>query len=172
MTGLRSARLLEPGSLARADARQVRRILRPTGFFRQKTRAIQAIARIVEDRFGGKIENAFQWDTAALRRELRSWPGVGQETADAILLFGAGRPAFVVDAYARRLMHRYGASRVLDAPYAPTAAAWAALLGSRAPSFQSAHAAIVELCKTHCTVIPDCSGCPLNRSCPKIGVRA
>ena len=48
----------------------------------------------------------FAGDTGALRRELLDVYGIGEETADSILLYAGGQPVFVIDAYTRRIFGR------------------------------------------------------------------
>jgi endonuclease-3 related protein len=172
MEALRREGLLTPAKLARASPRDVERLVRPTGFYRQKARAIQGISRILVDRFQGRIEGALALPTDDLRREVLSWPGVGEETADAILLYGAARPRFVVDAYTYRLMERFGVTRGSERPsYAATSAAWALATAGGLAGFQAAHGAIVDVCKTNCMRQPECRSCRLDAVCPKIGVK-
>lgn len=171
MENLREAGLLTPRSLAGAPRGRVERALRPSGFYRQKARAVQAIAARVCEGFEGRFEQVLRLPTPALRREVLTWPGVGDETAEAILLFAASRPAFVVDAYTMRLMRRFGAlERAAKPTSAAVGAAWLRSLGGRPAASKAAHAAIVELCKSHCTPVPDCANCPLRAPCPKTGV--
>lgn len=171
MDALRREGLLTPAALAYASPRTAQRLVRPTGFYRQKALAIQGIARILVDRFQGRIEEAFALPTEELRREVLSWPGVGEETADAILLYGAERARFVVDAYTYRLMERFGATKGTKRPsYGATSAAWARATAGGPRRFQAAHGAIVDLCKVHCMRKPQCRSCPLDSACPKMGV--
>lgn len=173
MDNLRAENLLRPPALAGAPREKVERALRPAGFYRQKARALQGIAERIGAGFGGRFERVLELATPQLRAEVLSWPGVGEETADAVLLFAAGRPAFVVDAYAMRLMRRFGAVKEGASP--PPAAvrdAWMRTLGGRPPASKAAHAAIVELCKSHCTREPACRTCPIGGSCRKLGVAA
>lgn len=173
MENLRAEGLLTPPALASAPRATVERALRPAGFYRQKARSLQGIATRICGGFGGRFERVLELPTPQLRAEILSWTGVGEETADAILLFAAGRPAFVVDAYAVRLMRRFGAVREGALP--PPAAvrdAWMRTLGNRPGASKAAHAAIVELCKSHCTREPACGTCPVRVPCPKVGVAA
>jgi len=96
-----------------------------------------------------------------LRRELLAVPGLGPETADAILLYAAGRPTFVADAYARRVLARH---RLLPrgAGYEAARAFLEAHLPSDPALFNEFHALLVAVGKSHCRTVPRCEGCPLR----------
>jgi len=89
-------------------------------------------------------------------------PGLGPETVDAILLYAAGRPVFVADAYARRVLARH---RLL-APGADYEAA-REFVQTHLPSdpalFNEFHALLVAVGKTYCRTVPLCAACPLRR---------
>jgi len=173
MASLRREQLLTPATMASATRSKLERLLRPTGFYRQKARAVQGIARILCARFGASMERAFELPTGELRAELLSWPGVGEETADSILLYAADRPVFVVDAYTRRLMERFGAVRGRRSPsYGQTADAWARASPGGARAFKAMHGAIVEHGKRVCAKVPRCPSCPLQGACAKRGIPA
>jgi endonuclease-3 related protein len=97
---------------------------------------------------------------AALRAELRGVPGIGPETADAILLHVANRPVFPVDAATRRVLarHRIAAS---DTDYAALQGLFMDL--PRDPAlYGEYHALLVRVAKEHCRARPRCEGCPLR----------
>ena len=97
----------------------------------------------------------------SLRAELLAIPGIGPETADAIALYAAGRPIFVVDAYTRRILARH---RVLapDADNAATQAVVMAHLPHDPALFNEFHALLVRVGKEHCRTRPRCENCPLR----------
>ena len=97
----------------------------------------------------------------SLRAELRGIPGIGPETADAIALYAAGRPIFVVDAYTRRILARH---RLVapDADYATVQALLMAHLPHDPALFNEFHALLVRVGKEHCRTRPRCEGCPLR----------
>ncbi|ATG51785.1 endonuclease III [Brachybacterium vulturis] len=105
IAALRAAWLLAPAPLAEAGEETVRELVRPAGFARTKPRRVQALARW----WAGRSAAARSLDDARLRSELLSIEGVGEETADAISLYCFGRPAFLCDEYARRLLRARGA---------------------------------------------------------------
>ncbi|PYO21083.1 MAG: hypothetical protein DMD85_15300 [Candidatus Rokuibacteriota bacterium] len=96
-----------------------------------------------------------------LRRELLAVPGLGPETVDAILLYAAGRPVFVADTYARRVLARH---RLLPptADYETTRAFIESHLPSDPALFNELHALLIAVGKTYCRSIPLCAECPLR----------
>ena len=86
--------------LAAADPAEVEAIIKPTGFFRAKARAIIACARAIVDRFGGEVPNRME--------DLVTLPGIGRKTANVILGVAFGVPGFAVDTHVIRLTNRLG----------------------------------------------------------------
>lgn len=84
--------------LAAADPAEVEAIIRPTGFFRAKTRSIIAAARALAERFGGEVPPRME--------DLVTIPGIGRKTANVILGAGFGIPGFAVDTHVIRLSNR------------------------------------------------------------------
>lgn len=97
----------------------------------------------------------------SLRTSLLEVPGVGAETADAILLYAAGRPVFVADAYARRVLARH---RLIDgrASYEEARRWLEAHLPSDPELFNEFHALLVAVGKSNCRSLPRCEGCALR----------
>ena len=104
-------------------------------------------------------------DTPALREELLGIHGIGDETADDILLYALGKPVFVVDAYTRRLFHRLGLAPERG-PYSEYSTLFTDSLRDDAAMFGEYHALIVRLGVEHCRKTPVCAGCCLLEVCP------
>jgi endonuclease-3 related protein len=136
-------------------------LLRPSGTFRLKARRLRAFARHVAARHGGRLGRLLALPLSTLRAELRGIAGIGPETADAIALYAAGRPIFVVDAYARRILTRH---RVVapDADYATIQTLLMTHLPHDPALFNEYHALLVRVGKEHCGARPRCEGCPLR----------
>lgn len=135
--------------------------MRPAGTYRQKARGLLAFTRWLARRFGGRFEGMRRAPLGLLRLELLAIPGLGPETADAILLYAAGRPVFVADAYVRRVLARH---RLLRARvgYEDARAFLEAHLPSDPRLFNEFHALLVALGKTYCRTVPRCDRCPLR----------
>jgi endonuclease-3 len=95
-----------PADLAAADPAEVEAILKPTGFFRTKTRAIIRCAQDVVERFGGEVPNTME--------KLVTLRGIGRKTANVILGVGFGVPGFPVDTHVNRLANRLGLVQTRD----------------------------------------------------------
>lgn len=151
-----------PG-LARIPLPRLQRLIRPSGYFRQKAGRLRLFARWA----GGPGALSRRLRTAplpALREELLSLRGVGPETADSMLLYAGGRPAFVVDAYTRRIGSRIGWFGP-KAGYAEVQAFLTARLPRSVRVYNELHALFVRLAKDHCRTTPQCAGCPLKDGC-------
>ena len=107
-----SGRLLDPvealATLPIVDA--LEELVRGAGTYRSKARALRSFAEHVRSAPGGTLDGFLDGDAATVRRRCLDVWGIGPETADAIVLYAARRPTFVVDAYARRLLRGSAAS--------------------------------------------------------------
>ena len=92
--------------LAAADHAEVEALVRPTGFFRNKTKSLLAMARALDERFDGKVP--------ADMASLVSLPGVGRKTANVVLSVGFGLPGLPVDTHVGRLVRRLGLTAERD----------------------------------------------------------
>lgn len=90
----------EPADLAGADPTEVEQLLKPTGFYRAKTRAIMACARALVERYKGQVPRRME--------DLVKLPGIGRKTANVILGVAFGIPGFPVDTHVTRLTNRLG----------------------------------------------------------------
>jgi endonuclease-3 related protein len=118
-------------------------LVRPVGFYRQKARYLKGVASYFSTR--PEIA-AFSLPPDQLRRELLSLDGIGKETADAILLYAADRPRFVVDAYAKRMLGCLG----MKGGYERIQEKFERALGEDVHAYKQYHALIVEHGKRYC----------------------
>ena len=162
LTALRRAGALSPETLARLPIAELEPLVRPAGTFRMKAARLQAMARWYID--SGGWEDLAVRTTPELRAALLGLPGIGAETADDILVYAFERPVFVVDAYARRILSRYGWAKG-DEPYARLSEAVAHAIARDAALLGEFHALLVEHGKRHCRTTPRCKGCPLATQC-------
>ena len=95
-----------PFDLAAADPAVVEELIKPTGFFRLKTRRIIDASRKIVELFGGVVPNTME--------DLVKLPGIGRKTANVILGVGFNVPGFPVDTHVTRLTNRLGLVRTRD----------------------------------------------------------
>lgn len=163
VANLKAEGLLEPGPLARAHISKVRSCVRPAGYYRQKAERIRRFARWLISEHQGEVAVLLGLGKEKARAELLSFNGIGPETADSILLYAGGYPAFVIDAYTRRLANRYPLSK--ERGYAELQSFFQAGLPADSELFNEYHALIVKHAKEHCRARPECGGCPLAKGC-------
>jgi endonuclease-3 related protein len=108
ISNLRAAKLLSPSAIHKVQLRKLERLVRPSGYFRQKARKLKAFCEFLQLEFRGSLKRMFATPTIVLREKLLGVHGIGPETADSILLYAAAHPVFVVDAYTKRLLVRHG----------------------------------------------------------------
>jgi endonuclease-3 len=89
-----------PEDLAAADPEDVEKILKPTGFFRAKTKSVMGLSAALRDRFGAEVPRTLE--------ELVTLPGVGRKTANVVLGNAFGVPGLTVDTHFGRLARRFG----------------------------------------------------------------
>lgn len=160
---------LGPASMRRTRQATLARLVRPSGYYHLKAKKLNALVEFLYERYGGNPARLAGADTAALRAELLQVYGIGPETADSILLYAAGHPVFVIDAYTRRICARLGLAGE-DASYEELQRLFMDHLPGRASLFNEYHALLVALGKTICTKrAPRCEECPLADLCPKLG---
>jgi endonuclease-3 related protein len=146
LDNLEAAGLMSPKGILSVPVDALREIIRPAGFFKQKSVYLKAVAE-----FFLAHEKAFlkSKDLPAMRRQLLAVKGVGRETADDILLYAFKKPVFIIDAYTRRVAGRHLG---LDAglPYEALQKLFMDALPSDAELYGEYHALILALGKDSC----------------------
>ena len=130
--------------------------IRPTGFYRNKTRSLQGMARALVEEHGGEVPRTMT--------ELVALPGVGRKTANVVLgnAFGANE-GIVVDTHVRRVSGRLGLTRNQDPVKIEQD-----LMGSVPEEDWTifSHLLILHGRRTCKARKPDCPNCVLNDICP------
>jgi endonuclease-3 related protein len=190
MANLRCARLLHIKGIRETPQAELEKLVRPSGYFRQKAQRLKAFISFLDASYNGSLDRMFAQPTEKLRSELLALNGVGPETADSILLYAGNHAVFVVDAYTRRILERHGiitpkatyeeiqaliekaissarpeALRVLEAgaePRHPISRMSAMQRSPIAQHYNELHALIVKTGHEFCRSTPRCEGCPLH----------
>ena len=164
ISALKRRGLLSAAAIRGTAQEDIADAVRPAGFQQRKALTLKALAGVMAD-FGEDLGGAAGEGTYSLRRRLLAVHGIGEETADAILLYALDRPTFVADGYARRLFARLG--------LVPDVCGYAECreyaMGSapmKAGDWAELHALIVTHGAAACRSTPVCDGCPLLGICP------
>lgn len=167
---LKETDALAPAALRRLPQPQLAALIRSSGYYNAKSIKLKAFAEWLGRDYGDDLDRLFAAETTVLREQLLAVHGIGEETADSIILYAANRPVFVIDAYTRRIITRLGM-----APAENTYAAFQSLFMQNLPPdsklFNEYHALFVRLGKENCRKKPVCSGCCLNGACTTINPR-
>ncbi len=156
------ARYPDAAALAAADPEELESVIRSTGFFRAKAKALRAMAQALCQRHGGQVP--------ATMEELTALPGVGRKTANVILGTAFGVAAgIVVDTHVARTSRRLGLTR-RDDPEGIERDLMATF--PRSSWIRLAHRLIIHGRRVCAARRPACQRCPLAALCPRIGVAA
>jgi endonuclease-3 related protein len=170
LENLRAAGALTVAGLRGLTLAEFQRLIQPSGFHSRKAPALKAFVAMLDGEFGGSLDALAAAPTAALRTRLLALPGVGPETADAILLYAVGHPVPVADEYLRRIAERH---QLLTPPPGHNRKSYEALTRltraafardeqeKQAQLFNEFHALTVAVGKAHCRRTAQCAGCPL-----------
>ena len=163
---LRRAKLLTPRAIEKISAPRLQRLIRSSGYFRQKTKKLKAFVRFLRREYQGSLSKMFRAPTQTLRDQLLAIHGIGPETADSILLYAAKHPVFVVDAYTRRILERHGHPHA-RLGYEDVRQLFERNLAPDVALYNEFHALIVHTGKHFCRPRdPRCGECPLRPLLP------
>jgi endonuclease III related protein len=142
---LRSRNLCTIPAIRTAELRDIEESVRCTGFFRVKAKRLQSLALHIMDEYGS-VEAMENVPTAALRADLLSVKGIGEETADSILCYGFSRTTFVIDAYTEKILRCTG----IHEPRPAMKDLFGQVLACDNKIYRETHAHIVEYAKEYC----------------------
>jgi len=158
---------------------ELKELIRPSGFATRKAPALKAFVAMVDNEFDGSLDAVSAVPANALRTRLLALPGVGPETADAILLYAFLKPAPMADEYLRRIAERH---QLLDPLPRKDRRGYEALVSLTRATFagdppalhaelyNEFHGLTVAVGKAHCGRTADCDGCPLAEDLRLAGI--
>jgi endonuclease-3 len=153
------ARFPDAESYAAASLAEVEDLIRSTGFFRPKARALVGIGGALVDRFGGAVPGRLE--------DLVSLPGVGRKTANVVLGDAFGVPGITVDTHVGRLVRRWGWTTSEDPVRVEREIG---LLVERREWTLLSHRVIFHGRRVCFARRPACGACPLASLCPSYGI--
>lgn len=162
---LKKEKALTPKVLRKLPHLELAGMIHSCGYYNAKAVKLKAFAEWFGERFGDDLEKMFAEDTLSLREDLLGVHGVGEETADSILLYAGNKPIFVIDAYTRRIIDRFGL-KPKGSKYSDYQNLFMDNLPHDAQLFNEYHALLVALGKYHCLKSAlSCGGCPVREMC-------
>lgn len=168
IASLKEAALIDLHELACISEAELAEFIRTTLYHRQKARKIKALVQYIEESYAGDIDLMMQQPIKKLRIELLSIWGIGEETADSILLYAGDYPIFVVDAYTRRIFSRLGLTDA-KAAYGQIQFLMHRNIKPDTPFYNEYHALLVALGSKNCKKNkPLCNTCPISQKCKKL----
>ncbi|MCX4882515.1 endonuclease III [Streptomyces sp. NBC_00847] len=147
-----------PEDLAAANPEEVEEILRPTGFFRAKTKSVMGLSKALVEQFGGEVPGRLE--------DLVKLPGVGRKTAFVVLGNAFGRPGITVDTHFQRLVRRWQWTEESDPDKIEAAVGG---LFPKSDWTMLSHHVIFHGRRICHARKPACGACPLAPLCPAYG---
>jgi endonuclease-3 len=141
-----------------ADRDDVERLIKPTGFFRNKTTSLIKLGQALTERFDGEVPNRLE--------DLVTLPGFGRKTANVVLGNAFGIPGLTVDTHFGRLVRRWGWTDETDPVKVEHIVA--ELIPKKEWTIFS-HRAIWHGRRICHSRKPACGACPIARLCPSFG---
>lgn len=151
LESMKREKALSSEAIKKLPVKRLAKIIQSAGYHNQKAK---------------KLKEFVKFKGEATRENLLSIWGVGEETADSILLYAHDKPVFVVDAYTRRIAQRLGIANGVK--YGELQRIFEQRLPRDAQVHNECHALLVELGKKYCKKTPECGGCPVTRFCSHV----
>ncbi|MCZ7415168.1 endonuclease III [Streptomyces sp. WMMC897] len=147
-----------PEDMAAADPEMLEELVRPTGFFRNKTKSLIGLSAALRDRFDGEVPGRLE--------DLVSLPGVGRKTAFVVLGNAFGVPGLTVDTHFGRLVRRWGLTEQTDPERVE---AEIAEIIPKKEWTDFSHRTIFHGRRVCHSRRPACGVCPITALCPAYG---
>ncbi len=163
ITNLKVKGAISPAALRQLSIQELAQLVHPSGYYNAKALKIKSFVHWLEQHYNDSLDKLFALDIPLLRQELLSIHGIGEETADSIILYAARKPIFVVDAYTCRIVQRLGLAPVTG--YSVIQRLFMKHLPHNEQLFNEYHALFVRHGKEVCKKVPLCERCCLNHLC-------
>ncbi len=168
LSNLKAAGKLSPAGLRNLTDKELAGLIYPCGYYNVKARKLKAFAEWLGEKYRDDLDRLFKNNIESLRKQLLGVYGIGEETADSIILYAGNKPAFVIDAYTRRIVDRLGL-----APQEQSYTGYQKIFTSNLPAdarlFNEYHALLVRHGKESCRKQPVCQRCCLRGlPCPSL----
>lgn len=145
-----------PEDFANIDIMELENLIHPCGFYKNKAKNIKATAKIIVDKYNGKVPETME--------ELMALPGVGRKTANVVMLEAFNKPqGIAVDTHCKRIATKLGLSKAKD----PEKIEQDLLKIIPKEYYKDVNHILIWHGRNICTARkPKCNDCPLNKKCP------
>lgn len=144
-----------PEKILKLSTKQLQKLIKPSGPFRQKAKRIKAVSKIILEKYKGKVPKT--------REELIELPGVGFKTADVVLMYGHGIPSIAIDTHCNRVPKRIGLVEQ-NANVEGVKSMLENLIPKK--DWYIVNMGLVQFGKEICRPInPKCDACPISKYC-------
>jgi len=165
ITNLKEAGLLSLPALAETPSDILAQHIRPSGYYNLKAKRLKNLVRAI-GQSDEELDIFFADRPDTLREKLLGIKGIGPETADSIILYAAGKPVFVIDAYTHRILLRHDLIWE-ESDYHEMQEMFMSALPEDTAIYNEYHALLVRLGKEYCLKRnPRCRDCPLEELLP------
>jgi len=148
-----------PKKMAKADLKDIQRLVKSTGFFRAKAKNIKALSNKIIEEFDGDVPSNLD--------DLITLPGVGRKTANVVLGHAFGIPGITVDTHFGRLSRRFGWSKQSD----PVKVEFEVGELIHEKEWTNLSQRMIWHGRRVCHARkPACGACPLAKLCPSYGI--
>ena len=148
-----------PEDILKLSEEEIQKAIYPAGFYKNKAKTIKEIARIIVEKYNGKVPDTLE--------ELLKLPGVGRKTANLVLALSFGKPAICVDIHVHRITNRLGFVKTKN----PEETEKQLMEKVPVKDWNRINDLLVAFGQTICKpVSPLCSKCPVEKYCEKVGV--
>ena len=153
-----------PRELSKASLSTISDAIRPAGMYNQRSKTIKNVAEKVLELYNGDLSAVVAKSYLEAREELMTLPGVGEKTADVVLLFNAGKHVLPVDRHLARIAKRLELVRD-SADYDTIRLTFES--ATTPDKFLDTHIKLIQFGRDVCRALnPKCTECPLNDICP------
>jgi endonuclease III len=155
---------ITPQTLAKAKTSKIEACLHVGGLYRNKTKTIKNVSKIVLQRFSGSLKPILSLPLSEARKILMEMPGIGPKTADVVLLFSANQPTIPIDTHVKRVAKRLGFA-LSKGDYEETRLSLQKFFDEK--DYLDVHLLLIALGRKYCKAgHPHCVECPVNNYCP------
>lgn len=164
INNLKAAEAMSFNRIYSISLNHLRELIRPSGYYNSKADKLKAFVNYVSDHYGGDLNRFIGKPLELLRPELITIYGIGNETADDIILYASNQPSFVIDEYTRRIILRIGLKPEIK-KYHDYKDLFESNIRKDTSLYNEYHALLVEHGKRVCKSAPICASCCLRNMC-------